>query len=142
MALIVLDGEPKALVIISKGIGKLPLSNLLESLFITFVFLSPSWLVVLSRKAALFCFLSIKKTCLSGQAIAIGIPGKPPPLPRSKTFLPKRVVTERESSMCSFMFVVWLLATRLWVLFQVNKSSSNFSSRFFWFLVTVNLSST
>ena len=46
--------------------------------------------------------------------MAIGIPGKPPPLPRSITFSLSKGATKRESSMCSLMFVVVFRETMLW----------------------------
>ena len=139
VASIVLSGEPNAQVTISSGLGKLSGPSFLESWFITWVFSSPNWVVALSKKAALLCFLSTKNIFFSGQVIAIGIPGKPPPLPRSMIFLPRRCAMERESSMCPFMFEVWLFEMMLCVLFHERSNSSNLSSWFFCFFVTINL---
>ena len=47
------------------------------------VLVKHSLLDVCKRKAAFFWLLSIKKNLFFGRAIASGIPGKPPPLPRS-----------------------------------------------------------
>ena len=66
--------------------------------------------------------LSTKKNFLSGLDIARGIPGRPPPLPRSITFSPKKGEIERESLMCSSRFVAWFFETRLCVWFQDTKS--------------------
>ena len=54
---------------------------------------------------------------------ATGMPGKPPPLPRSITFLVTCSTMVSEASMWSFKREVWLLAIRLWVLFQFIRAS-------------------
>ena len=139
VASIVLSGEPNAQVTISSGLGKLSELSFLESWFTTRILSSPNWVAVLSKKAALLCFLSTKNIFFLGFVIAMGIPGKPPPLPKSMTFLPRRCAMERESSICSFMLVVWLFEIRLCVLFHKRSSSSNLSSCCFCFFEIINL---
>ena len=124
---------------ISRGLGKLSELSFLASWFTTWMFSSSNWFVVLSKKAALLCFLSTKNIFFLGFVIAMGIPGKPPPLPKSMTFLPRRCAMERESSICSFMFVVWLFEIRLCVLFHKRSNSSNLSSCCFCFFEIINL---
>ena len=68
--------------------------------------------------------------------MAMGIPGKPPPLPRSITFTLSRGATKRESSICSLMFVVVFREIRLWVLFHPRSSSLNFISWSSCFFIT------
>ena len=81
-------GCPKALVIMSKGLGSSSGWSSSELLFITIVFFNPSLFVLFNKKAALPLFLSIKNIFFLGLAMAMGIPGKPPPLPKSKMFSP------------------------------------------------------
>ena len=99
-------------------------SSILECRTLTFVRLS--LFVTFNKKEDFFELLSTKITFFCGAFIAIGMPGKPPPLPRSTKTPPRCSNTDKESSMWSFILFVWFLDMRLWVLFQKSNSSIYF----------------
>lgn len=79
----VLISVPKALVIISMGRGSISTFMASALWLIMVVLVKHSLFDVCKRKAAFFWLLSIKKNLFFGRVMASGIPGKPPPLPRS-----------------------------------------------------------
>ena len=105
--------EPTARLTMSNCLGSDEGSIFSILLLMTWMFFSPNFPVAFSKNADFFVLLSTNITVFSGFAIAIGMPGNPPPLPKSTRHLCNFEDMASESWMCSFRKVVWLLDIRL-----------------------------
>ena len=91
--------EPTALQTMSNDSGRVFIFNCSILWFITHVLFSLKREVVFNKNDDFLVLLSTRKNSLSGLVIARGMPGRPPPLPKSNMFLFNEEEINKESAM-------------------------------------------